>query len=60
MTKAVSSLIAGRAVTGAPGGTIMVTNPAHLDEVDPRISRTTSIALSCPGLCGMSLFPALR
>jgi acyl-CoA reductase-like NAD-dependent aldehyde dehydrogenase len=33
MTRTVSSLISGRPTTGAPGGTLTATNPAHVDEV---------------------------
>jgi acyl-CoA reductase-like NAD-dependent aldehyde dehydrogenase len=33
MTRTVGSLIAGRAVPGAPGGTLSIPNPAHLDEI---------------------------
>jgi len=33
MTRAVASLISGKPVAGSPGGTLIVTNPAHLDQV---------------------------
>jgi acyl-CoA reductase-like NAD-dependent aldehyde dehydrogenase len=33
MSRAVASLISGTPVNGGPGGTLTVTNPAHLDEV---------------------------
>jgi acyl-CoA reductase-like NAD-dependent aldehyde dehydrogenase len=33
MSRIVASIISGKPVTGAPGGTLTVTNPAHLDEV---------------------------
>jgi alpha-ketoglutaric semialdehyde dehydrogenase len=38
MTRSVTSLIAGRPVPGAPGGTVSIANPARLDEIVAEVS----------------------
>ena len=41
--RSVSSVIAGRPVTGAPGGRLRSTNPARLDEVEDFLLRIRSV-----------------
>ena len=38
MAKTVASIVGGRPVTGAPGGTFEARDPAHLDEVVAKAS----------------------
>lgn len=49
MTRTVSSLIAGRPPTEAPGGTLTVPNPARLDEVvaEARLGDATTFVEAC-------------